>query len=82
MTSSSMPTRLRVFYSVLNLVLLLIPAVALFSELRRSEIWRTPAAAERLPLLLFYAAMCGFGAALLVVIATGRLAYRGEPQKE
>ena len=82
MTSSSMPTRLRVFYSVLNLVLLLIPAVALFSELRRSEIWRTPAAAERLPLLLFYAAMCGFGAALVVVIATGRLAYRGEQEKE
>ncbi len=34
--------------------------------------------AERLRLLLFYAAACGFGAALLLVIATGRLAYRGE----
>ncbi len=34
--------------------------------------------AERLPLLLFYAAACGFGAALVLVIATGRLAYRGE----
>jgi hypothetical protein len=77
-----MPTRLRVFYSVLNAALLLIPAVALFSELRRSDVWRTPPAAERLPLLLFYAAACGFGAALLVVIATGRLAYRGERQKE
>ncbi len=77
-----MPTRLRVFYSVLNVVLISIPAVALYSEVRRSEIWRTPPAAERLPLLLFYAAMCGFGAALLVVIATGRLAYRGERQKE
>jgi hypothetical protein len=77
-----MPTRLRVFYSVLNVVFLLIPAVALYSEVRRSEIWRTPPAAERLPLLLFYAAMCGFGVALLVVIATGRLAYRGEQPKE
>ena len=77
-----MPTRLRVFYSVLNVVLISIPAVALYSEVRRSEIWRTPPAAERLPLLLFYAAACGFGAALLVVIATGRLAYRGERQKE
>ena len=75
-----MPTRLRIFYSVLTVTLFFIPAVALFSEIRRSEIWRTPAA-ERLPLLLFYAAACGFGAALLVVIATGRLAYRGE-QKE
>ncbi len=77
-----MPTRLRVFYSVLNVVLISIPAVALYSEVQRSEIWRTPPAAERLPLLLFYAAACGFGAALLVVIATGRLAYRGERQKE
>lgn len=77
-----MPTRLRVFYSVLNVVFLLIPAVALYSEVRRSEIWRTPPAADRLPLLLFYAAMCGFGVALLVVIATGRLAYRGEQPKE
>ncbi len=77
-----MPTRLRVFYSVLNVVFILIPAVALYSEVRRSEIWRTPPAAQGLPLLLFYAAMCGFGAALLVVIATGRLAYRGEQQKE
>jgi len=76
-----MPTRLRVFYSVLTVTVFFIPAVALFSEIRRSEIWRTPPAAERLPLLLFYAAACGFGAALLVVIATGRLAYRGE-QKE
>ena len=77
-----MPTRLRVFYSVLNVVLIFIPAVALYSEVRRSEIWRTPPAAQGLPLLLFYAAMCGFGAALLVVMATGRLAYRGEQEKE
>ncbi len=34
--------------------------------------------AERLPLLLFYAAACGGGVILLLEIATGRLAYRGE----
>src|SRR6266511_2156854 len=88
----SMPPRLRVFYSVLTAALLFIPVVALYSELsKRSDIWWTPPSmalsladskdrvrAERLPLLLFYAAACGVGAALLLVIATGRLAYRGE----
>jgi len=131
-----MPSRLRVFYSLLTAALLLIPIVALYSELaRRSDIWWTPPAsalslteskdrvqifaegrpletlveqkqvsitdaaashvlttqeiglrfnnwdrvrAERLPLLLFYAAACGAGVILLLVIATGRLAYRGE----
>jgi hypothetical protein len=33
---------------------------------------------ERVPLLLAYAAACGAGAMLLLLIATGRLAYRGE----
>ena len=32
----------------------------------------------RLPMLLFYAAACGAGALLVLIIATGRLAYRGE----
>ena len=32
----------------------------------------------RVPLLLTYAATCGAGALLLLLIATGRLAYRGE----
>lgn len=32
----------------------------------------------RLPVLLMYAAGCGAGAVLLLLIATGRLAYRGE----
>jgi len=32
----------------------------------------------RVPLLLAYAAACGAGAILLLLIATGRLAYRGE----
>src|SRR5438552_1355732 len=40
-----MPPRLRLFYSGLTLGLLLIPAVALYSELaRRSDIWWTPPA--------------------------------------
>jgi predicted xylose isomerase-like sugar epimerase len=33
---------------------------------------------QRLPLLLFYAAACGAGVILVLVIATGRLAYREE----
>jgi len=38
-----MPPRLRVFYSLLTAGLLLIPAVALYSEVsRRSDIWWTP----------------------------------------
>ena len=40
-----MPPRLRLFYSALTLALLLIPAVALYSELaRRPDIWWTPPA--------------------------------------
>jgi hypothetical protein len=35
--------------------------------------------ARRLPLLLVDAASCGAGAVLLLLIATGRLAFRGEP---
>jgi len=131
-----MPPRLRVFYSLLTASLLLIPIVALYSELAsRSDIWWTPPASalslteskdrvqifaegrpletllerkqvsitdgaashvlttqeiglrfnnwdrvrgQRLPLLLFYAAACGAGVILLLVIATGRLAYREE----
>lgn len=48
--------------------------------LRRADIVCTPPAAalDGLPWLLFYAAAIGAGAALLLVIATGRLAYRGE----
>ena len=34
--------------------------------------------ADRLPVLLSYAASCGGGVVLLLLIATGRLAYRGE----
>ncbi|SRR5213593_854890 len=131
-----MPPRLRLFYSALTGVLLLIPAMALYGELaRRSDIWWTPPTlapsltesqdrvriyargrplgalldakelwikdeagssplgadeirlrlnnwdrvrAARLPMLLAYAASCGGGVVLLLLIATGRLAYRGE----
>jgi len=87
-----MPPRLRLFYSILTASLLLIPVVALYSELsKRSDIWWTPPAngpsltergdfvrVQRLPRLLIYAAACGAGVVLLLVIATGRLAYRGE----
>jgi hypothetical protein len=133
-----MPRRLRLFFSILTGVLLLIPALALYRELsRRSDIWWTPppmalslaesqdrveiyvrgkplgalveagqlsvtapggastlgtqdiglrfnnwdrVRATRLPMLLLYAATCGAGAVLLLLIATGRLAYRGETQ--
>jgi hypothetical protein len=38
-----MPPRLRLFYSALTVVLLLIPALAIYAELsRRSDIWWTP----------------------------------------
>jgi len=130
-----MPPRLRVFYSVLTGVLLLIPALALYRDLSGpADIWWTPPAmaitiaesqdrvqiyargrplgavldakqlwikdeagsgplgaheiglrlnnwdrvrAARLPALLVYAAACGGGLVLLLVVATGRLAYRG-----
>jgi hypothetical protein len=34
--------------------------------------------AARIPLVLMYGAACGAGLVLLLIIATGRLAYRGE----
>ena len=131
-----MPSRLRLFYSLLIGALLFTPAFTISRELFRSaDIWWTPLAlasslsgskdrvevyahgkplqdllaaqqlwlrldtvsrplttqeirlrfnnsdsvrAKRLPLLLVDAASCGAGAVLLLLIATGRLAYRGE----
>lgn len=131
-----MPPRLRVFYSLLTGAMLLIPAVALYSELsKRSDIWWTPPTnqlplaeskdrveisvrgrplgmlleqghlaiidsagphvlgaqdvavrlnnwdrvrIQRLPVLLMYAAVLGAGLIALVLVATGRLAYREE----
>ena len=131
-----MPTRLRVFYSLLTAALLFIPVVALYSELgKRSDIWWTPPSSalsltesadrvqilaegrplatlveqkqlsitdgatshvltpqeiglrfnnwdrvrvQRLPFLLTYAAVIGAMLVVLLLTATGRLAYRGE----
>jgi len=131
-----MPPRLRVFYSLLTGALVLIPLVALYSELsKRSDIWWTPATnqlplaesrdrveiyvrgrplgmlleqghlaitdsagphvltsqdvavrlnnwdrmrIQRLPILLSYAAVLGAGLIALLLVATGRLAYREE----
>jgi hypothetical protein len=131
-----MPPRLRLFFSALTAVLLLIPVLALYRELSmRSDIWWTPppmalsvsqsqdrveiyvrgkplatllearqlsvageggasaldaqeiglrfnnwdrVRAERIPMLMVYAAICGGGAVLLLLIATGRLVYRAE----
>lgn len=36
--------------------------------------------AQRIPILLGYAAVCGMTATLLLVVLTGRLAYRGEKE--
>jgi len=36
--------------------------------------------AQRIPILLWYAAMCGAAALLFLLLVTGRLAYRGEKQ--
>jgi hypothetical protein len=133
-----MPPRIRLFYSGLIAVLLLIPALALYRELStRADIWWTPASMAlslpeaqdrvqiyvrgtplgtlvdrkqlwivdqagrraigtqdiglrfnnwdrirggRVPSLLLYAAACGAGVVLLLLVATGRLAYRGEDE--
>jgi hypothetical protein len=36
--------------------------------------------AQRIPILLWYAAMCGAMALLFLLLVTGRLAYRGEKE--
>jgi hypothetical protein len=68
-----MAFRPRLFYSALTASLLLIPAVALYSELARLSVID-----KQLLLMLLYAACFGGGVVTLLVIATGRLAYRGE----
>lgn len=68
-----MALRPRLFYSALTAALLFIPAVALYSELARLSVIDKP-----LPRMLLYAACIGGGVVLLLVVATGRLAYRGE----
>lgn len=134
-----MPPRVKLVFLSLMVVLFLIPAIALYSELhRRSDIWWTPRTlmvplaagtdrvevyagekrlealldggqvqlvtssgpivlaksdirlrfnnwdrvrAERINLLLFYAAACGAIALLFLMLLTGRLAYRGERER-
>jgi hypothetical protein len=68
-----MAIRPRLFYSALTASLLLIPVVALYSELRRLSVID-----KTLWLMLLYAAFIGGGVVVLLVTATGRLAYRGE----
>jgi predicted xylose isomerase-like sugar epimerase len=36
--------------------------------------------AQRIPVLLVYAAACGFTALIFLLLVTGRLAYRGEKE--
>jgi len=134
-----MPLRIRLVYSSLAVVFLVIAAVPLYRELSRpSDIWWTPRTmlvplagsrdrieiyargrllqslleggqvriaddagsstlaasevglrfnnwdrvrAERLPILLGYAVVCGAVGMIIVLIATGRLAYRGEKNR-
>ena len=134
-----MPPRIRLLYSGLAVVFLVLAAVPLYRELSRpSDIWWTPRTmlvplagsqdrveiyargkllrtlleagqlriaddtgssvlaaseiglrfnnwdrvrADRLPLLLGSAAVCGAMAVILVLVATGRLAYRGENER-
>lgn len=131
-----MPPRVRMIFAAMMLALLLIPAVALYSELgKRSDIWWTPpmlmvpladskdrvevyvrgkplgslleagqlriadststntvsagdvgfrfnnwdsVRAQRIPALLLYAAAIGALLVFFLILATGRLAYRGE----
>jgi len=134
-----MPPRIRLLYSSLAVVFLVIAVVPLYRELSRPrDIWWTPRAmlvplaegqdrveiyargkllrtlleagqvrigddagsntlaaseiglrfnnwdrvrAERLPMLLGSAAVCGAVGMILVLVATGRLAYRGEKDR-
>ena len=66
-----MPLRLRFFFSGFTVVLFLREIHLRFNNWDRVRV-------ARLPMLLMYAASCGGGVVLLLVIATGRLAYRGE----
>jgi hypothetical protein len=66
-----MPRRLRIFYSCLNAALLLIPAVPLYSD------WDRVRAAGLEPVVV-YGAVIGALLVMLLLVATGRVAYRGE----
>jgi len=66
-----MPRNLRFLYTGLNFVLITISAVPLYSE------WDRVSAAG-LQHAVLYGAGVGVGLVLLLLVATGRLAYRGE----
>jgi len=66
-----MPRNIRLFYIGLNLTLLMISVVALYGE------WDRVSAAG-LQWVALYGAGIGAGLVLLLLVATGRLVYRGE----
>ncbi len=69
-----MPARVRLFFAAMTLALLLIPLVALYSEVRK----RPDICAQGLPSLLIYAAVIGALLVTLLLLVTDRLAYRAE----
>src|SRR5262245_65199007 len=131
-----MPSRIRLVFATLSLVVFFLAAAPLYRELsRRSDIWWTPRTmlvplaeskdrveiytrgkplatvlqagqlriaeeggsstlatsdvglrfnnwdrvrAERIPLMLVYAAACGIAACIFLLVLSGRLVYRGE----
>lgn len=66
-----MPRRLRILYSCLNAALLMIPTVALYSDWQRVR-------AAGLEAVVIYGAVIGALLVVLLLVATGRLVYRGE----
>ena len=73
-----MPPRVRLFHAAMTLALLLIPAVALYSELRKRSDICGGIRAQGLPSLLIYAATIGALLVTFLLLVTDRLAYRGE----
>ncbi len=66
-----MPRRLRIFYSCLNAALLMIPAVALYRDWERVR-------SAGLQTAVLYGAAIGALLVMLLLMATGRIVYRGE----
>lgn len=66
-----MPRRLRFLYVSLNALLVVIPALELY------RLWDRIRSAG-LQIVLFYGAAIGAGLMLMLLMATGRLVYRGE----
>ena len=66
-----MPPRIRLFFTAFNLMLALVVAAPILRYWNRISV-------ERLWMPLGSAAMCGAMLMLAIVVATGRLAWRGE----